>query len=170
MTSSANRIAFASATAAAAVLLTACSGSTPIKHGLVKDKRGHAARPDTPIYSDTYRQRNCRNVTTNAAPISLAVKTALGGSRGGSFGGSRGGGSFGGSSGSRSKPSGPKIQKKPAAPKTRRVCDRVFAGRVQTDVEHHPAVWELKLKDGDRIGWKKVSKKLWNKVHIGDKI
>ncbi|MFF8786830.1 hypothetical protein [Streptomyces sp. NPDC015125] len=169
MTSSTHRIALASTITATAVLLTACGSSGPIKHGIVKDKRGHSARPATPVFHNTYRQKNCRTVTTNAATMSLTAKAALTGSRGGSSSGGSRSGSFGSSSGSRTKPSGPKL-KKPTTPKKHKVCDRVFAGRVQTDLDYHPAVWELKLKDGDRTGWKKVSKKLWNKTHVGDKI
>ncbi|MFE2639388.1 hypothetical protein ACFXKF_32295 [Streptomyces scopuliridis] len=171
MKTSSSRIALTGATTAtAALLLTACSGSGSIEHGIVKDKRGHGG----------YTSTNCRNVTSNAFTQSLSL---TGGSSGGRSS-SSGSGSRSGSSGSKSSSSsGSSGNNRPAAPKnlqkdtgnhgtgtsknkqkdtgktsSRRVCDYVDAR------------WELKLQDGKRTGWKRVSKNVWDDVNKGDHI
>ncbi len=158
--SSASRIALTGATAAAAALvLTACSGSGSIEHGTVKEKRGHGII--------TVPETNCRKVnTTNAFTIALS---GSGRSSGRSSSGNSGSGS------SKSKPTTPNTRKddgssskdkqkdsgsRSGSPSPRRTC----APRTV------PARWELLLQDGERTEWKKVSKDLWDDVEVGDEV
>lgn len=83
----------------AAILLAACTSSTPkppkpLEHGTVKEKDHDAARPSTPIYEDRYRETNCRTVTTNALTLTGISRPSTGGSgsRSTTGGGSGGGG------------------------------------------------------------------------------
>ncbi|GLF98200.1 hypothetical protein [Streptomyces yaizuensis] len=153
---SASRIALTGATtAAAALVLTACTGSGSIEHGTVKEKRGHAAY--------TVPETNCRTVTSSSFTQSLTLKGGPGGGRGGS--GSRG--SSGGSGKTQKDKStdtgsgGAGTPQKGPDTTTRRVCD---------PARHHPARWELKLQDGKHTGWKRVSKEIWDEVNVGDRI
>ncbi|MFJ1662324.1 hypothetical protein [Streptomyces anthocyanicus] len=156
MTSPSGRIALTGAiTVTTALLLTACTGPAPVEHGIVKDKRGHGG----------YTPTNCRT-TTNAFTQSL---TLTGGSSGG-----RSSTTGSGSSSGNSRPSAPKNLQKDSrkhgtvTPKNkqkdtgdhspRRICDYVKAR------------WEIKLQDGDRTGWKRVSKTFWDDVDKGDRV
>ncbi|MFF8994022.1 hypothetical protein ACF09H_29660 [Streptomyces sp. NPDC014983] len=151
-------IALAAAVATALILLTAC-GHEPLKQGTVKDKRGHAAYR-TPTYTDTYRNTNCRTVTTNALTLSSSTGRTTGGT-----------GGF-----SKPKPAPP--ARKPAAPaapqkkspRTKQVCDRVRVSHRQTGWHWTPAHWELKLKQGKRTEWVNVNKTTWGRAWIGHKI
>ncbi|HBF80487.1 MAG TPA: hypothetical protein DD420_11345 [Streptomyces sp.] len=154
-------IALAAAVATALTLLTAC-GPDPLKQGTVKDKRGHAEYR-TPTYTDTYRNTNCRTVTTNALTLSSLTGRTSGGT----------GGGF-----SKSKPAPP--AKKPAPPAdpkkqknsrtTKQVCDRVRVSHRQTGWHWTPAHWELKLKQGSRTEWVTVNKTTWDRARINHKI
>ncbi|MFE1190055.1 hypothetical protein [[Kitasatospora] papulosa] len=151
-------IALAAVAATALTLLTAC-GQDPLTQGTVKDKRGHAAYR-TPTYTDTYRNTNCRTVTTNALTLS-------------SLSGRTGGGTGGGVS-------KPKPAKKPAPaadPKkqessrtTKQVCDRVRASHRQTGWHWTAAHWELKLKNGSRTEWITVKRTTWDRARINHQI
>jgi hypothetical protein len=164
---SASRIALTGATAAAALVLTACSGSGSIEHGTVKEKRGHGIL--------TVPETNCRKVkTSNAFTISLSGTGGSGGSSGRSSSSGSGRSSTQKDSGSRStskspkKGSGSSSKDKPkdsgsrngGTPATRRVCDPRIV----------PARWELLLQDGKRTDWKRVSKDFWDDVEVGDKV
>ncbi|MEV7157025.1 hypothetical protein AB0N77_20735 [Streptomyces misionensis] len=147
------------AVATALTLLTAC-GHEPLKQGTVKDKRGHAAYR-TPTYTDTYRDTNCRTVTTNALTLSSFSGRTTGGT-----------GGF-----SKSKPAPP--AKKPAAPaapqkknrhRIKQVCDRVRVSHRQTGWHWTPAHWELKLKQGKRTEWVTVNQTTWEHARIDHKI
>ncbi|WP_217223150.1 hypothetical protein [Streptomyces anulatus] len=138
----------AAAVATALTLLTAC-GHDPLTQGTVKDKRGHAAHR-TPTYTDTYRNTNCRTVTTNSLTLSSLTGRTTGGT----------GGGF-----SKPKPAPPaKNQKNPRT--TKQVCDRVRVSHRQTGWRWNPAHWELKLKQGGRTEWVTVNKKTWDRARI----
>ncbi|MFI1530852.1 MULTISPECIES: hypothetical protein [Streptomyces griseus group] len=165
MTSPSVRIALTGATTvAAALLLTACTGLTPVEHGIVKDKRGHGG----------YTPTNCRTMT-NAFTQSLTLTGGSSGGRSSTTGsGSHYGSTNSGSSSGNSKPAAPKNlqkaspehgtvtpknkQKDTGGPSPRRVCDYVKPR------------WEIKLQDGDRTGWKQVSKAFWDDVEKGDRV
>ncbi|MFD4529951.1 hypothetical protein ACFWP7_39820 [Streptomyces sp. NPDC058470] len=163
----------------AAILLTACTSSTPkpLEHGTVKKKDHDAARPSTPIYEDRYRETNCRTVTTNALTLTGISRPSTGGSgsRSTTSGGSGGGGvskvkpgspnklGKDSSSGSNGSASGGKRS-------SRRVCDRQYLGRVQTGVQQHPAVWKVLIVKDKRSNWKEVTEPKWRKIKVGDQI
>lgn len=151
-------ITLAVAAATALTLITACAQQPlkPLNQGTVKDKRGHFAYR-TPTYTDTYRNKNCRTVVTNALTLS-AFTVGKGG-------------------GAKSKPAPPAKKPAPAAPKkengtrtTKRVCDRVRVSHTQTGWHHNPAHWELKLKKGNRTEWVTVTKGTWDRARINHKI
>ncbi|MFD7554198.1 hypothetical protein ACFV9E_06615 [Streptomyces sp. NPDC059835] len=167
MKPAADRIVLASVAIAASVALTACGGPGALEHGVVKDKRGHAAYTTTE-YRNVYRETNCRNITTSAFTLSAVSKPGAGGSRSGS-GSSRGGGGKG------SQPTAPDLKKtdgktgKEGTGGTRRVCDRTLERR-EPYLQNHPASWELELEDGGRTGWKPVFKETWDEIKIGDRV
>ncbi|MFJ2217814.1 hypothetical protein ACIQVO_36650 [Streptomyces sp. NPDC101062] len=159
MRTSTSRSALTGATTAtAALLLTACSGSGSIEHGVVKDKRGHGG----------YISTNCRTVTSHTFTLPLSRSGASSGGRGGSKSSSSSGSS--GNSG----PAAPKNLKKDTGnhgtgtfKSKQKGTGRTSSRRV---CEYVDARWELKLQDGKRTGWKRVSKDVWDKVHKGDRI
>ncbi|MFG2210536.1 hypothetical protein [Streptomyces sp. NPDC048638] len=169
-------VTITAAAVTAALLLTACTSSTPkpppLEHGTVKKKDHDAARPDTPIYEDRYRETNCRTATTNALTLTGITRPSTGGTGGRS---TTGGGSGGGS---KSKPGTPnKLDKGNSSGSTgsgkssRRVCDRTYLGRVQTGVHKHPAVWKVLIVKGKRSNWKTIAtEEKWRKIKIGDRI
>ncbi|MER6126547.1 hypothetical protein ABT173_28810 [Streptomyces sp. NPDC001795] len=176
MTSSNRRIAIATSTTAMALALAACGfgGTAPLEHGTVKKKSSTAAY-STPIYRDVYRKTNCRTVTTNALTLS-------GISRPSTVGGSRGRSTTGGGGITKVKPAQPGKNKpnklgkdnNPGGSKgsrgNRRICDREFVRRDFVRTDYHPAVWKVKITDGDRSAWKRVSEAKWRKIKVGDRI
>ncbi|MFI5986775.1 hypothetical protein ACIBEA_38680 [Streptomyces sp. NPDC051555] len=173
-----------SSAAAAALLLTGCSGQ-PVKHGEVIDKRGHAGYW-IPEYENLYRE-NCTTVRSSAFTMSLpsgtggtaggksttSGKTGSSGSTGktgsssSSSGGTKPGSKLPGSSGSTTSESSGSAT---GGTQPTKRCDQELVGRKETGRRWEQPKWELKLSDGDRTGWIKVSQTKYDDTDLHDRI
>ncbi|MHC3392893.1 MULTISPECIES: hypothetical protein [unclassified Streptomyces] len=165
------------ALASTALIITGCTNS-PIKHGEVIDKRGYAGSW-IDQYEDVYRD-NCTTIRTSSFTTSLAARpggTSGGKSSGHSTGkGNTNGGSqpgkavtSGGTSGT-TKPDSSGSDSATGGTKPTQRCERQYVGRKKTGQRWHPGTWELKLRDGDRTGWIKVSKDTYDRTDLHDRI
>lgn len=157
-------------TAAAALVLTGCSTEPPLRHGEVIAKHSQAGRWITD-YENLYRN-HCTSVHTSAFTMPLTGRSTGGsGSSSSGKGKSLTGGSSksngtkpgdprpggksltsGGSNGSSTSGSSGSTGGQP----TQR-CQKEYVGRKETGRHWQAGRWELKLRDGDRTGWIKVS-------------
>ncbi|MEU6352129.1 hypothetical protein ABZ896_22815 [Streptomyces sp. NPDC047072] len=172
-------------TAAAALALTGCSTEPPLRHGEVIAKHGQEGRWITD-YENVYRN-NCTSVHTSAFTMPLTGRST-GGSGSGSSSSGKGKSLTGGSSKSNgTKPGGTKpgdnsltsgasngsstsgSSGSTGGQPTQR-CHKEYAGRKETGRHWQAGRWELKLRDGDRTGWIKVSEHTYDTTDLHDHI
>ncbi|TGB07384.1 hypothetical protein [Streptomyces sp. MZ04] len=170
-------------TAAAALLLTGCSDPfrlEPLRHGEVVKKYGRAGHW-VPVYEDIYRD-NCTKIHTSALTVSLPARTVggtggrsttggggksltsggtgTGGTRNGGKPRTTGGNDGGAASGSSGSSTGGSTKQ----------CQQEYVGRKKTGKQWEPGKWQLKLRDGDRTAWIKVSKHTYDDTDLHDHI